>query len=446
VITEPSRKIPVYGNYDVIVCGGGPAGIASAVAAARNKTKVLLIEQTGALGGMAAGGLVPCFCPYSNSKTPLISGIGFEILERLKIKNGVGKDVNSINWVAIDSEKLKTVCDDLVQANKISLLLFSSAVNIIKKKNQINGIVIENKSGRSAVLAQMFIDATGDADIAFHAGAEYEKGGIRGELQPATLCCYVSGIRHQMFFQYLKKTGGNFRFTSFLREEETKGKIKKIPGAEYRLMAVKEIQSNLIGFNFGHIFSVDGTKTEDQTKAMVTGRRLLHEFIAYARKNIPGCGDARIVSTGSLPGIRETRRLRGKYQLTADDFTHARSFPDNIAVYAYPIDVHNANRSTREVNRIKNEFESTSPGPGRYYGIPFRSLMTNDISNLLIAGRSVSADRQMHGSVRVMPACFAMGQAAGTAAALCVKYKTIPENLDIALLQRQLVRQGARIK
>lgn len=432
--------VPVYGIYDVVVAGGGPAGVVAAVSAARNGAKVLLIEQTGGLGGMGTSGLVPCFCPYSNSDEPLIRGIGYEILERLRKKEGVGDRRNTIHWVTIDAEKLKCVYDEMVA--KCKVLLFTFVSDVIRCGDRIKAVVIENKSGRQAVLGKVFVDCTGDADLAFKSKVRFEKGGSSGELQGVTLCFVLAGVNTAAFRKWFK---GNRHMTDFLHAAEAKGELKAFRGADYVMSSAHVIYPGVLGLNFGHIYGIDGTNAEDITRAMIKGRALAHEFLRYARARITGFKQAEIVTTGTLPGVRETRRIEGEYRLTVEDFKAARHFEDDIAVYAYPVDVHSAAKSSKDRAKTLKALETLVLPSGKSYGIPYRCLLPKGVGNLIVAGRSISADRMMQGSIRVMPSCFAMGQAAGTAAAMAVKENIFPKQINIKRLQKRLSAQGAKI-
>ncbi len=445
-ILEPAKRIPVFGTYDVVVCGGGPAGIASAIASARNGAKTLLIEQGGALGGMGTLGEVPSFCPFGKGKRTAITGIGLEAVERLKKAGGLGVTADAIPWVVKDPEKLKVIYDEMVSESGAKLLFFTFVSGVIKQKDKISYVLIENKSGRQAVAAKIFIDATGDADVAAAAGCAFSKGDKRGIMQAASLCFRSIGIEKKKYYKFSRAIDARGGAKEWWASLVKKGKLAKIDKTEYRGLGSQEIYPGSLGHNFGHVYFADGTNAKDLTRVMVSGRKLAQSFVEYGRKHIPGMKNAKIVATGALPGIRETRRIKGAYELTLDDYLNARHFPDDIAVYDYTIDVHNATSNKKEAQKFDKDFYSLWLKKGQTYGISFRSLLPQGVSNLLVAGRSISSDRMMNGSVRVMPACFATGQAAGTAAALSAGEKTVPGKLDIRFLRQRLEKQVARIK
>ena len=448
-ITEPKRKIPVYGNFDVVVCGGGPAGCGSALSAARNGAKVLLIEQTGCLGGMGTAGLIPCFAPFTYAKEPLAKGIALEVLNKLKALDGVGNSPkSSTSWIGIDPEKLKLLYDNLLEESGIKVLFFTAVSGVIKNRGKITAVIIENKKGRQAVTGKTFIDATGDADIAAKAGVPFKKGDNKGKMQPVTVCFSAAGIDSNKFKILRNAT---FKGKNSLMTEKTltsaEGKsLPRLKFGEYRFIAQKDLGGGVWGFNFGHIFDIDGTDTDRLSFAIAYGRKIANNFIAYARKHIPGFKNASLIQTSQMLGVRETRRIKGLHMFTFKDYMSQNKFSDTIAVYDYPIDIHVPKKSRSIFNKMEREFTKDFVLPyGKYYSVPFRSLVPVNIDNLLVAGRSVSTDRITQGALRVMPLCLCMGQAAGLAAAMAVKKGNSFRDTDTMLLREKLTKQGARV-
>ncbi|MDQ1913535.1 FAD-dependent oxidoreductase [Paenibacillus sp. GD4] len=436
-IMLPSEELPVIHEVDVTVVGGGPTGIAAAIAAARNGAKVLLVEQRGFLGGMGTVSLVPAFCPFTDHIKPVIRGIGLELLERMKAscRPEFRQDyAEQLDWVPIDAEVLKRVYDDAVLESGARVLFHTFIGQVIMKPDRsgIEGLVVLNKSGRSIIQTRYIVDATGDADIAALGGAPFQKGGDAGELQPGTMCYLLTNVDRGRFRQYMQESGDNDQIPKAVMLAQHNGDL---PPGRKEVSGFAWVSDYLVGVNFGHVFGIDGTRAEDLTKAAIEGRKLVEIQVKFLRKYVPGFENAHVVSTGEQIGIRETRRIVGDYMLVQEDFTSMRSFEDDIARNAYFIDIHMA--TSKEQMQIRHLPD------GESHGVPYRSLLPQGLDNVWVAGRAASADRVVQGSLRVMPNCFAMGQAAGTAAALCTSTGGTSREVDIRQLQRLLTQQGA---
>ncbi|OPA80937.1 FAD-dependent oxidoreductase [Paenibacillus selenitireducens] len=430
-----SSKLPVSYTPDVVVVGGGASGVAAAMAAARNGAETLLIEQRGYLGGMGTAALVPAFCPYTDGEKPIIRGIGLELLEKMKLAAGeafYSRNKDRLDWVAIDVEILKCVYDQEVLDSGAKILFHTFADQVLLEGDRISGLVISNKSGRSVVQAKLYIDATGDADLAALAGVSFQTGGEHGELQPGTMCYVVTGANKARFDQFLIDSGQNIALENTVIEAQRNGDL---PQGRKRISGIAWITDTVAGFNFGHIFGIDGTKAEDLTRAAIEGRQLIQVQIQFLRKYVPGFEDIHLVHSGDQIGIRETRRIAGDYTLVVEDYMSMRSFEDDIARNAYFIDIHLANASSTMTIKYLPK--------GKSHGVPYRCMLPQGKSNLIVAGRSVSSDRPVQGSLRVMPNCFAMGQAAGTAAAMASVDGGGFREISVSGLQRKLIEQGA---
>ncbi|MDB5084625.1 MAG: dependent oxidoreductase [Bacilli bacterium] len=433
----PEESIPVIKQIDVVVVGGGPAGIAASMAAARNGAKTLLIEQRGYLGGMGTAALVPAFCPFTDKEKPVVRGIGLELLEQMKQNCSLEYQKmyqHSLDWVPIDSEVLKRVYDDAVLESGVELLYHSFVGQIVMDStdHQVDAIVVLNKSGRSAIQARYVIDATGDADICALVGVPIQKGGPSGELQPGTMCYLVANVNRKSFLEYLRESGDSGQISLAVEKAQEAGDL---PQGRKKVSGFAWLSDNLVGVNFGHVFGIDGTKAEDLTRGAVEGRRVVKQQIEFLRSYVPGFEYAHLVATGEQIGIRETRRIQGDYILTQEDYLSCRSFEDDIARNAYFIDVHLTDSSDQmNIYRLP---------PGQSHGVPYRCLLPKGVDNVWVAGRSASVERIVQGSLRVMPNCFAMGQAAGTAAALASKFSVNSRNVRIKELQKLLIQQGA---
>jgi hypothetical protein len=436
-VNIPAESVPVSREVDVVVIGGGAAGIAAAISAAANGAETLLVEQRGFLGGMGTVSLVPAFCPFTDKVKPIIRGIGMKLMERMK--QACNADYrkmyeHTLDWVPIDPEVLKLVYDDAAIESGISLLYHTFVYDVLlsEDKRNIEGIIIVNKTGRSVIRCRYVIDATGDADIAAKAGVPFQKGGERGELQPGSMCYLLANVDRSKFHQYLKQSGDTSQLHQTVEQAIASGAL---PEGRKSISGLAWVNDYLVGVNFGHVFGIDGTKAEDLTRGAIEGRKLVVRQVQFFRDYVPGFEQAHVVATGEQVGIRETRRIQGDYVLTAEDFMQARSFPDDIARNAYYIDIHLANS--------KANMTFTHLQPGQSHGVPYRILLPVGIDNLWVPGRAASSDRAAQGSLRVMPNCFAMGEASGTAASLALKSSVTSREVSVAELQRKLLQNGA---
>lgn len=405
---------------DVIVCGGGPAGLAAAIAAARNGAQTLLIEQLNCLGGMATAGLVGPFMATAGEK----GGIYKEFLERLEKNKGAkgkGFDVESLKYFA------QIICEDA----GVKFLLHSFVCGVVREKNYIKAIIVANKSGLQAIAAEVVIDATGDGDVAFFAGAEYEKGDKDGKCQPTTMMFHIRGIDES-------RIPPADEIVEKVKLARSRGEIT-LPNYVNSVWGAKgsTIRNEEISLNLDMTTGIDGTDPKTLTQAEIQGRGLVWECLRFMRKYIPGAENAYISKTPFLYGIRETRRILGKYVLTEDDVLKARKFKDGIAKGSFFIDLHGQHIQNKEW------VKSHSVPEGDWYEIPYRCLLPKDIDNLLTAGRCISSDRGANGSLRIMPTCMATGQAAGTAAAMAIKERIKPGEIKGEKVREILISQGA---
>ncbi|MFC5648824.1 FAD-dependent oxidoreductase [Paenibacillus solisilvae] len=436
-VTIPAESIPVSHDVDVVVIGGGPAGIASAISAASNGARTLLIEQRGFLGGMGTVALVPAFCPFTDKEKPVVRGIGLKLMEQMKLACNPeyrNRHAHALDWVPIDPETLKRVYDDALIESGASLLFHTFVYDVLlsEDRRQIEGMIIVNKSGRSLVRCRYAIDATGDADIAAKAGVPFQKGGGQGELQPGSMCYLLANVDRAKFDRYLRESGDSSQLNQTVARAIADGAL---PEGRKSVSGFAWVNDYLVGVNFGHIFGIDGTSAEDLTRGAIEGRRLVERQVQFLRAYVGGFEKAHVVATGEQVGIRETRRIQGDYTLTAEDFIQARSFEDNIARNAYFIDIHMADS--------KGTMTFKHLAPGQSHGVPYRVLLPIGIDNLWVPGRAASADRAVQGSLRVMPNCFAMGEASGTAAALALQSSATSRELSVTELQRRLLEQNA---
>lgn len=408
--------LPVAATYDVIVLGGGPAGCAAAIAAAREGRPTLLVERFGFLGGSGTAALVPAFCPYTDRQQPVCRGLALEVLNDMKAQMPhVGAD--DLDWVPIDAEVLKRVYDQRVTAAGADVLFLTHFVDAPPIDGRITDVVVHNKSGLQRLSARVVVDCTGDADVVAAAGAPVEKGAAdTGELQPCTMCFVMAGVDNARLQPWLwENNAENLLLKPAIAAAKKNGDLDILEDAAN----VAYQSESTIGFNFSHVFDVDATDAAALSRAHIRGRELVAHLAAFVRKYLPGCENARVVTSGVQIGVRETRRIVGDYVLTLDDYLARRSFPDEIARNAYYIDIH-LSKEEWERNRgqdIDWTEKTHQYGPGESHGIPYRCLIPRGTSNLLVAGRCISTDRATQGSTRVMPNCLVMGEAAGCAAA-----------------------------
>ncbi len=434
--------------FDVVVCGGGPSGVGAAVAAARNGAATLLIERYGFLGGMATNASVPVFCPYSDGEKAIVKGIGLEVLENMKrltwenpVKE-IGNGITELDWVPIDPEALKSVLDDIVVESGVHLLLHTFVTDVHAKDGGIEYITVANKSGSHNIKGKLFIDCTGDADVIARAGGAFEYGDEQGLVMGVTMCfrlANVDGDKFQKYKQEYHETGNLDVAVKRARENN------EFPFDEHNVATFVLQSPNMAGLNFGHVYEVNPLNAEDLTRAEVEGRRKLPLLINFLKKYVPGLENAVLASSGPFIGLRESRRILGEYRLTEQDYYNRADFEDTIARYAYPIDIHATKREKIVTDPSKDEFRTSKYKDGESYSIPYRALLPKGLKNILAAGRTISADRAMHGSFRVMPCCYATGEAAGTAAALCSKEDKLFRQVDVKQLQDTLRRQGAYV-
>ncbi|HNQ35474.1 MAG TPA: FAD-dependent oxidoreductase [bacterium] len=431
-IMEPRRRLPVAAETDVLVIGGGPAGFPAAIAAARGGARTMLVERHPCLGGNLTAGSVINIRTYNDQAGRLIiQGIPLEFARRLKEMGGTASDPVKEPYVRQEPEASKYLIQEMALEAGVELRLYSLAVDVIKKGNQLRGVVLESKSGRQAVLAKAVIDATGDGDIAASAGAPYEKGWPGNEqlLQPLTLAFVIANIS-----QYLRDHWAEEypKLNAIMKRAYQNGAypVKRQPGGLFPMAGRRELYANATRM------AGDTTDVQDLTRAEIEGRRQAWALMKFYRDNLPGFEETYLRYTASQAGPRESRRILGDYVLNREDVLEGRDFPDGVARGAYTIDIHNPKDGTTQYLRLP---------PGTSYAIPYRCLVPQRVENLLVAGRCISVNHEALGSIRVMATCMATGQAAGTAAALAVQAGTTPRRLPVVRIQKRLQADGAVI-
>lgn len=434
-----NNEIPLQDFWDVIIVGGGPAGCTAAAAAAREGARTLLLEATGSLGGMGTSGLVPAWCPFSDMETIIYRGLAVKVFAALKAKMPhVSKD--AMDWVPIDPEKLKVIYDELVQEAGAAVLFHTQLGSVeADEEGNVIALITASKSGLQALKAKVYIDCTGDADVAAWAGAEYLKGEPgTGELMPATHCFTLGNVDEYAYLNgpYLHNNNKNSPIYDILKS----GKYPLIPDSH---ICNNVIAPRTVGFNAGHLWDVDNTDAFSVSAALMQGRKAAAAYRDALAEFLPASfGNSYVASTGALMGVRETRRIIGDYVLSVEDYVNRRSFSDEICRNSYFIDIHGSEKEEKQAGGKPEVIKRY--GPGESHGIPYRCLIPRSLQNVLVAGRSISCVREVQGSVRVMPVCLAMGEAAGIAAALAAKLPGYNvHNVDVSILRRRLIEEGA---
>lgn len=432
VLTQ--RELPLNDKYDIIVCGAGPAGCASAIAAARSGAKTLLIEATGCLGGMSTLGMVPAWCPFSDKEKIIYRGIAEEIFTKSK-EAMPHVDKKRLDWVEINPEAMKVIYDDMIREAGVDVLFNTFVSDAESKDGKVTALIVSNKAGLSAYSSKVYIDCTGDGDVAAFAGAQYVSGGEGGSLQAATHCFELVGVDTEKYVNGVNMHNGNPESPIFTILES--GEFEEINDPH---MCQSLIKPGVVGFNAGHIWNVDPTKPETVTQALFKGRKMAHAYCKALQKFYPEAfANCFVGETAPLMGIRESRRILGDYVLTRDDYIARRTFDDEIARNSYYLDIHMSADEEKVTGHTDSKYEK-----GESHGIPYRCLTPKGFENLLVAGRCISTDREVYGSTRVMPVCFVTGEAAGTAAAMCCKMEKVNvHELDVKLLRETLKNNGA---
>lgn len=422
-------------DYDVIVVGGGPAGCTAATAAAREGAKTLLIEATGILGGMATSGLVPTWCPFTDKEKIIYGGLAETVL-RQGMAGTPHVPPTQFDWTPIDPEQVKRVFDELVSSHGADILFNSQLCAVEAKNGRVEAIIVANKAGLTAYRAKVYVDTTGDGDLCARAGAEVLKGAEGGKLQPATHCFVLTNVDEYAFHSGPWLHGSNP--ASPIHAILASGKYPLITDSH---CCQSKIGPRAIGFNAGHLWDVDNTDPLSASRALIRGRKMAREFqLALAEFFPKAFANAWLAMTGSMLGVRETRRIVGDYLLRAEELMAFASFPDEICRNCYYIDVHLSPSEKTGGNPVHGyRFP-----PGRNHGIPYRCLTPKGLTNVLVAGRAISTDRPTNGSVRVMPVCLATGEAAGLAATLAMSRDDRDvHQIEVGELRRRLQARGA---
>jgi hypothetical protein len=435
-----------HDEYDVIVAGGGLAGVAAAIAVARNGYKVLIIEQYGFLGGMAVSAMVNPFMAYCSKygegekfNWDLIAnaGIFMTIIEDLQTLGGLHS-----NRITFHEEFLKLALDRLVRKHSIKVLFESFVIDAELDTGMVRSVLIANKGGVFRIRAGIFVDATGDADLAALAGCPYTVGNEEGLTQPMTMCFRVMNVDTGVYAPLWGWYDGSYPADSAacrdivdtrFKAEKAKGTIRN-PREDVSTFAC--CLPGVIHFNSTRIQGVTPMDAEAMSLAEMDAREQVYELFSFMKKNAPGFSESVLLASGAQIGVRESRRITGDVVLNERDILTCRKFPDSIARGTYCIDIHSV-KGGESVGRM------TDIPYNDYYTIPYAALLPQGVKNLVVAGRPISSTHIAHGAHRVMPICASVGEGAGAAASLAFVSGFDFRNVDIDALHQDLDRNGA---
>lgn len=431
IYNEPAKKIPVKEIADILVVGAGPAGVASAIHAARKGARTLLVEQSGDVGGVATAGLMSHWTGGTQG------GFYEEILDRsADLKDTTaGMGIHGTYRQLINPERLKTVFLEMLQEAGVQLQLYTFASDVIMEDNKIQGIITESKSGREAIFAKIVIDATGDGDIAARAGVPFYKGREHdGKMQPMTIMLKVAGVDTDKvtyipgFEETCELPGGDLQTLA----------RQYLPYPAGHVLIYPATLPGIVTLNMTNCIQVDGTKAEDLTKAVMVCRSQIEPILDFLRRFVPGFEKCFLINSSSMVGVRETRHFMGEKTITEQDIMAARVFADwAVTKNQFNFDVHNLSGSGLDATGMQKNFSQT-----KGYTIPYGCFIPRKVDNLFLAGRNISGTHMAHSSYRVMPVCANMGQAVGIAAVLCVQKNLAPRDIDVSVLQAELKKLG----
>ncbi len=418
--------LPVAASGEVVVVGAGPAGLCAAVAAAEEGAETLLVERYGFMGGMATAALVNPFMRYMSGDEVVNAGVFARILQKLEQRGArAGTDAEQR---AFDPQVLKLVCDELVAEAGVRVHLHTFLVDAIASDGRVQRGVVSSKSGLQAIAGEVFVDASGDADLAARAGAEFEMGRPEdGLCQPMTLYFRMAGVDEARLPSYEQ-------IAAMYLEEKAAGRIENPRDDVHGI--IYTTHPGEVTFNTTRVLGHDATNAASMTEVEIIARQQIEQLVRFLRERVAGFEQAYLCSIAPQTGVRESRRVLGDYVLSGEDVTTARKFADGIARGCFSIDIHNPTGHGIYAQRVP---------AGDAYDIPYRCLTPRGFANLLVAGRPISADHYAHGSLRVMPIAASTGEAAGIAAAMCVREGETTRGIDVSRLRKHLKQRGASV-
>lgn len=425
------NEVPLLWKTDILIIGAGSAGVTAAIAAGRTGKEVTLVERYGFLGGISTGVLDTFYGFYTPGKhsRKVVGGVPDDMLDRLYKQKAALRRPNTFGYlgtgISYDPETLKCVWEDLATEAGVRLLYHSFCTDVIMEGNRITGVIVDGKRGLMKILADVIIDASGDADVAYRAGVPFEKAGEQSPAQTLTTTFRLTNVDYEKATKVPKK-----ELAEKMKEANRSGKYE-LPREEGSIHITP-----IPGVMLAIMTKMDGYDPCDPvslTQAEIEGRKQAREYIRFLKGQVPGYEEARLINLSTQIGIRETRRIYGDYRLTKEDVTGISKFEDTIGQCGAPIEDHRGGKGTHW------EFLEE----GATYDIPYRTLVPQKVEGLLVAGRCFSATHEAHASCRSMGQTMTMGQAAGIAAATAIDHKVMPRHVDVENVQQQLVDLGA---
>lgn len=444
-------------EYEVVVIGGGPAGFSAAISSARKGAKTLLVEQAGFCGGMATQGLVGPFmtCFDAKGEEMIIKGIFKEVVDKMIAVNSA-IDPSTVyggtaytSWIKIghdhvtpfEPEALKTVMEEMLLEAGVKIMYHTTFTSPVTDGDKVIGVNVFSKSGNKQILAKVVIDCSGDADVVARSGAEFFYGNEEGNfVQPATMFFRIGNCDSEKIEKeiqehindFYRKDGVNYRSFHWLVSKAKENGDWHLQRTSIGLF--KGVKDDEWFVNTSRLMGVNSTDVDSLTKGEIDGRQQVKEIFAFIKKYIPGCENARLLCSGSTLGVRESRHIIGKKKLVLEDIENGVVPEDTILLCGNSVDVHG------RFGPLSNEYITVKNG--KWYGVPYGVLVPEKLKGILVAGRSVSASSEAAGAIRVMPPCFGMGQAAGTAAVMSIQEKCDVADVNVQKLRTILKNDG----
>ncbi len=453
-LLEPARSVPVAAEVDVVVAGGGPAGFGAALAASRSGAKTLLIERNGVLGGVSTAVMMNVWNTPSDRMTGIAKEVTFKLVERGAAYAGA--------LVNFDPEALLDLEMELLLEAETQILLHTWVVSPIVIDGRAQGVIVQSKSGRQAIIAKAVVDASGDGDVAYAAGCPSVKGRETDhKMRPVNTLIRLAGVNMQEMLSYCRHHPDQFQsephhvvspdspvtrimgFFDLVAEGRRQGEVPD--EVHYLRFEGVDTRRGIVTVNSARVYNVDGTSMWDVTRGDIESRRQNKLLFAFIKRRIPGCQNSFVISSSATLGVRETRHILGEYLLT-DDELGEKTYPTSIArLWKYMVkgfEGHSPDGGEGAAEDVENR---TLKRPLRWFEIPYGVVVPRKIEGLTVGGRIISQTHSADAWTRGQYCCMVTGQAAGTAAALAAMRNTVPRKLEVSRVQRALIRQGVDI-